>query len=102
MVQVFYFGVYELLVLIVNGKISLMRSYGYNAIKSYIRIYWSKYRLYWYKEDDLCMDDILLKKIFRTSMSDINYVFFISHLGYIGGRFIWKLKRICDFYNSLH
>ena len=43
------------------------------------------------------MDPILLKRYLEHNR-DINYVFFINHLGYIGED-LFEIKRICDFYN---
>jgi len=82
----------------INSKSKcLIPSYGYNAIKVILEYIGANIDYIDIKEDTLCMDPILLKRYLEHNR-DINYVFFINHLGYIGED-LFEIKRICDFYN---
>jgi len=80
-----------------NKSKCLIPSYSYNAVKVILEYIGASIDYIDIKEDTLCMDPILLKKYLEHNRN-IDYVFFINHLGYIGED-LFEIKRICDFYN---
>ncbi len=80
-----------------NKSKCLIPSYSYNAVKVILEYIGANIDYIDIKEDTLCMDPILLKKYLEHNRN-IDYVFFINHLGYIGED-LFEIKRICDFYN---
>ena len=80
-----------------NKSKCLIPSYSYNAVKVILEYIGAGIDYIDIKEDTLCMDPILLKKYLEHNRN-IDYVFFINHLGYIGED-LFEIKRICDFYN---
>lgn len=80
-----------------NTKKCLLPGFSYHACKVVLEYLGANIDYIDISEKTLCMNPDNLKKYLEKN-SDVNYVIFINHLGYIGED-LFKIKDICDFYN---
>ncbi len=80
-----------------NTKKCLLPGFSYHAAKVALEYLGSNIDYIDISEKTLCMSPSKLKEYLNKN-SDVNYVIFINHLGYIGED-LFEIKEICDFYN---